>query len=164
MSFKKILIPALVVGLLAGSVVPATAGKKKSNKPKPYTSEEGVILAPHTLLNSATGEVNAVTAKEFEARCAIPATNGIDAYVYEVPAAYQKIEAQIKAIGSSTIGHDLYVFFYDKECNRNPVSISADAATGGANDAEGILPKGTTYVLIADFCCDPATIHYELKP
>lgn len=163
MSFKKILVPVLVVGLLLASVVPATAGKKKA-KPKPYKSEEGMILAPHTLLFSSTGEVNSVTGREFENRCATPATNGIDAYVYEVPAAYQKIEAQIKAVGSSTIGHDLYVFFYDKECTRNPMSLQAGAATGGANDAEGLMPKGTAYVLIADFCCDPATIHYELKP
>lgn len=164
MSLKKILVPILVIGLVAGSMMPATAGKKKKKKPKPYKSEEGMIVAPHTLLFSATGEVNSVTAREFENRCAIPATNGLDAYVYEVPPEYQKIAAKITAKGNSNIGHDFYIFFYDKDCVRNPMSVSASAAIAEKVDAEGVMPKGTAWVLIADFCCDPATLHYELKP
>lgn len=161
MKSRNFIAGAVAIGLVVSLIGPATAGKKK---PKPYSSDEGQIAVAHTMLFSSTGEVNSVTAKEFENTCSIPVSNGLDAYVYEVPAAYQKIQANIEAIGRSSIGHDLYIFFYDKDCVRNPVAVSAASAVGEQSDASGIMPAGTAYVLIASFAGDPVTIHYELKP
>lgn len=167
MTPKKTLVLALVVALCASLSADAVAGKKKKKKkgPKPYTSEEGMILVPHTMLVSSTGEVNSVTAKEFENRCEIPASNGLDAYVYEVPRNYQKIEADIAVKGAAQMGWQLYAFFYDENCARNPQAITPGGTTDFIEqDAEGIMPAGTAYVLVADFLGSPATVHYELKP
>jgi hypothetical protein len=161
MTLKRVLALTTALVLAAGMAGPATAGKKKA--PKPYTSEDGLIVAPHTMLYSSTGEVNSVTANEFENRCAIPASNGLDAYVYEVPKEYQSIEAQIAAHSGATVAWDLYIFFYDKDCQMLPVPIAAQGAVTNA-DAEGPMPKGTTYVLIANFAGEPGTVFYELKP
>jgi hypothetical protein len=158
---KRALAMAVAVAVAATLVTPAAAGKKQG--PKPYTSEDGVIAVPHTLLYASTGEMNSVTGREFEARCAIPGSNGLDAYVYEVPKEYQAIDADIAAIGDAPVGWDLYIFFYDKDCKRNTMTVQAQGAVT-ESDAEGLMPKGTAYVLIADFAGGPATIHYELKP
>ncbi len=159
---SKYILMALVVVMVATLVAPAAAGKKK---PKPYTSPDGVIAIAHTMLYSSTGEVNSITANEFEARCEIPASNGLDAYVYEVPKAYQKIQSNILATADSTaLGHDLYIFFYDKDCALLPTSIQPGAVVGEKNDAEGIMPAGVSWVLLANFAGDPAVVRFELKP
>ena len=160
MSLRKLLLFALTLILGASSLVPAVAGKKG---PKPYKSEEGIILVPHTMLYSSSGEVNSVTANEFESRCAIPASNGFDAYVYEVPKEYQTIQAEITAHGKAQAAWDMYAFFYDKDCKISPTAVAAQGAVTMA-DAEGVMPAGTAYVLLADFAGDPATVSYELKP
>ena len=159
--FRKALVVAIAMLVVVALIGPATAGKKKG--PKPYKSEEGIIAAPHTLLFASTGELNSVTANEFEARCAIPVTNGLDAYVYEVPKEYQKIEAKIAARAKSMVAHDLYAFFYKADCTLQPYSLQA-AGTVHQSDVEGLMPAGTAWVLIADFAGDPATVWYELKP
>ncbi len=158
---SKYMVVALVLALVASLAAPALAGKKK---PKPYTSPDGVIAVAHTMLYASTGEVNSVTANEFEARCEVPATNGLDAYVYEVPAAYQKIQSNITATADSSVGHDLYAFFYDKNCALLPTSVSAGAVVGEKRDAEGIMPAGVSWVLLANFAGDPAVVRFELKP
>jgi hypothetical protein len=161
MALKKTLALAVVLVLGASLVTPAVAGKKKG--PKPYKSEEGIIAAPHTMLYSSTGKLNSVTANEFEARCAIPVTNGLDAYVYEVPKEYQTIQANITAHGAAQVAWDMYAFFYSKDCELNPYAVTAQGTVTMA-DAEGIMPAGTAWVLLADYAGDPATIYYELSP
>jgi hypothetical protein len=159
MAVKRMLVVAMVLGLVAMIGGQASAGKKK---PKPYKSEEATIAIAHTMLFSSTGEVNSVTAKEFENSCAVPTTNGLDAYVWEVPAPYQTSEWTFKGLGQAQVQWSLYAFFYDKACERIG-AISADqAATQG--DAIGVMPAGTAYVLMADFAGDPVTVHYELTP
>lgn len=160
MIVKRMLVLAVVAGLVTMVGGPASGGKKK---PKPYKSEDAVIALAHTVLYSSTGEVNSVTAKEFESSCAIPASNGLDAYVYEVPAAYQKTEWTFKGIGQAQVGWDLYAFFYDKECSRLSV-IAASGAGVSKTDASGVMPAGAAYVLMASFSGDPVTVHYELTP
>lgn len=167
MTLRKTLVVMLVLALCASLSADAMAGKKKKKKkgPEPYTSEEGMILVPHTMLVSSTGEVNSITAQEFENTCAIPATNGLDAYVYEVPEDYQKIEADIVVKGAAQLGWQLYAFFYTEDCERSPIAITPGGTTDLIEqDAEGFMPAGTAYVLVADFLGDPVTVHYELKP
>ena len=156
---KKFVAVILTVLAVAALATPASAGKK----PKPYKSEDGIILVGHTLLYASTGDTNSVTAKEFENTCAIPASNGFDAYVYEVPKEYQTIQANITAHSQAQVAWDLYIFFYDKDCTRNPITIQAQGSVT-KSDASGVMPAGTAYVLIANFAGDPAPINYELKP
>jgi hypothetical protein len=152
---------ALVLVLLVAAMVhPAMAGKKKP-KVKPYKSEPGTIAVAHPVFYDATGSVNSVTAKEFENTCAIPATNGVDAYVFEVPAAYQSITATVKAIGAAQTpaAYDLDVYMYDKDCAQTAKSNN----TG--TDESGVMPAGIAWILVDNYLGEPAvSFHVELAP
>ena len=166
MGLKKTVILMLVVAVAAALVAaPATAAKKKKKGPKPFTSSEGLIAVPHTMLYATSGEVNSVTANEFENNCGIPVSNGVDAYVWEVPAEYQAIDSTIETFSAGD-AYDLYAFFYKDDCTLQAYSLQASGSTGlVAHAPTGIMPAGTAYVLMANFLGDPAAaIHFELKP
>lgn len=155
--FKRFAIVGLVlaVGLVAH---PAVAGKKK---PKPYKSEEVTIAVAHPIFYGQSGSVNSVTAKEFENTCAIPASNGLDGYIFEVPKEYQRIQALTSAIGSSAgaAGFDLDLYYYDAGC------INTLASNTAGTDENGVMPKGTAFIFMHNYLGDPAvTAHLELKP
>lgn len=167
MGLKKTVVLMVIVAMVGALVAaPATAAKKKKKKgPKPFTSSEGLIGVPHTVYYSSTGEVHSVTAKEFENRCVIPASNGLDAYVWEVPAEYQAIESNIETFSAGD-AYDLYAFFYKEDCTLQPYALAASGSTGLVAFApRGIMPPGTAYVVMANFLGDPgAAIHFTLKP
>jgi hypothetical protein len=149
----------VLVLLLAAMVQPASAGKRK--KVKPYKSEEGTIAVAHPLFYDATGSINSVTAKEFEASCATPASNGLDAYVFEVPTAYQSITATVDAIGvpKTPAAYDLDVYMYDKDCAVKGVS------NGEGTDESGVMPAGIAWILVDNYLGEPAvSVHIELAP
>ena len=96
---KKIISAFLVLGLLVAFSGPAVAKKKKG--PKPYTSEEATINVGHPVFYGNSGTLLSATAQEFLNTCAIPQSNGVDAFVYEIPANYAKLSsAAIQAFGS----------------------------------------------------------------
>lgn len=157
------LVGILVLGVLAAPG--AVAGKKKKKKPKPWTSEEGTIGIPHTMLISSTNERNNVTLREFENRCAIPATNGLDGYVYEVPEEYQTIQSNIAALGVAGQTRAFYVIMYDDACEMKLYLSPADAIPSVEGDTKGIMPAGIAYLGIANFFGHPAAnVTVELKP
>lgn len=156
---RRTLALALVL-LLAAMVHPAMAGKKKP-KVKPYKSEQGTIAVAHPLFYDATGSINSVTAKEFETSCATPASNGVDAYVFEVPAAYQSITASVKAIGvaQTPAAYDLDAYMYDKDC-----ALIAKSNSEGT-DESGVMPAGVAWILVDNYLGEPAvSLHIELAP
>jgi hypothetical protein len=154
---KKLIALALSLPLLfVGSN--ALAGKKA---PKPYKSEEVTIAVAHPVFYGQSGAVNTVTAKEFENSCAAPASNGLDAYVFEVPKDYQGMPAEISAIGASAgpAGYDLDIYLYDAACK---TTLAINAA---GTDETGVMPKGTAWILIQNYLGDPGlSAHIELKP
>ena len=89
---KKFIAAFLVLGLLVAFSGPAVAKKKKG--PKPYTSEEATINVGHPVFYANSGTLLSATAQEFLNTCAIPQSNGVDAYVYEIPADYAKLSAR----------------------------------------------------------------------
>ncbi len=158
--FRKGVLLGLVFCLALASS-PAWAGKKK---PKPYKSEEVTILVPHPVFYGATGAVNSVTAKEFENRgCATPTTNGLDAFIFEVPKPYQKIVATVEAKRATTSAptgmYDLDIYLYDVSCKQT-LAFNAEGT-----DESGSIPKGTGWILVHNYLGDPAVRAYiELKP
>ncbi len=164
MKLKNVLAPVLVLALVMGAMTAPSVAAKKKKKPKPYTSEEGVVAIGHTLAMSSTGEANSITLNEFEATCAIPATNGIDAFVYEVPAEYQKITSNVAARAEATATWDLYFLMYDKDCKLLPTYLSPTTTIPNTADTEGIMPPGAAYVAITNFAGPPAIVHWEAKP
>lgn len=156
---RRTMVLGLVLMLVA-TVQPAAAGKKKP-KTKPYKSEEVTIAVAHPVFYGDTDSVNNVTAKEFESSCAVPASNGFDAYVFEVPAGYQTITASVKAIGSARTpaGYDLDVFMYDKDCAVKAVSNAE------GTDETGVMPAGVSWILVQNYLGEPGvSFHIELAP
>lgn len=151
---RKLVAPIAIALLALGPA--AWAG---GSQPKPYKSPEGTIALSHPIFYGDTGTVNTVTAKEFESSCAIPASNGLDAYVFAVPKAYQKIAASVDAVGtdSGPAAYDLDMYFYDKTCKVTGYSNSE------GTDESGVFNKGTAYVLVDDYLGDPnVSVHIEL--
>lgn len=151
----------LVLALIAMLVVPAghaLAGKKK--KPKPWTSEQGTIAIAHPVFYSTSGDIVGVTLQELKNTCAMPVTQGLDAFVVEVPAEYQGIQAFANAVGtdSGAGGYDLDMFFFGKDCS----VLSASQATG--TDELGYMPAGTAFIGVGNYLADPNVgVQVELK-
>lgn len=165
---KKTTALLLTTVTLAASLgAPAAAAKKKAKGPKPYKSEEVTIQLGHTVSYGNSGTIVGLTGQEFLNTCAIPNTNGVDAYVWPVPEAYENVDASIAAIGSGgTAGYDLDLFLFDESCKITLASQSSSP------DETTIMAKGTAYILVYNFGTpstpvggsDPVTAHFELKP
>lgn len=155
---RKLVVALLVVGLVAS---PAMAGKKKkSKKPKPYKSEEVTIAVAHPVFYGSSGTILGVTAQEFMNNCGIPASNGLDAYVFEVPEDYRKVTASVRAIGTpgGPAGYDLDMFTFDEDCQ---VQFAFQAAN---TDESGSMAPGTAYILVYNYLGDPnMSVHIELE-
>jgi hypothetical protein len=163
---KKTLTLLLTVALAASLSGPAAAAKKKKG-PKPYKSEEVTIQLGHTVQYGNSGTVVGITGQEFINSCAIPNSNGVDAYVWEVPESYKNVDATITAFGSGgTAGYDLDIFLFNESCE---VTFASQTTS---SDETAIMAKGTAFILIHNFGSpsspvgggDPATARFELKP
>ena len=156
---KKVIAAILVLGLFVAFSGPAVAKKKKG--PKPYTSEEATINVGHPFLVGYTGTLVGVTPQEFLNTCAIPQSNGFDAYVFEIPADYASLSsASILAVGSygAQVPYDLDLFLFDSNC----ASTGMFQATG--TDESGVITSPTAFALVHNYTGDPVSVHIELKP
>lgn len=162
MTSKRLLAATLVLMLALGAAaLPASAGKKK--KPKPYKADPHSLVVAHTMLQSATGEQNNVTLREFENRCSFPpVTQGLDAVVWEVPKEYQKIQSQIETFTTATQAWDHYFVMYNDKCEAQ-LTAGASGQVGQVS-AGGVMPAGISYVGIANFAGEPADVWWEAKP
>lgn len=155
---KKTLITLVAAALVAAPVGSGALAAKKKKGPKPYVSDEIAIQTGHPAFHGQSGTLVTVTAQEFINTCAIPATNGVDAAVFEVPADYKGRTASIKAIGTGAgpAGYDLDLYLFDETCTEvasfNPTST----------DEVGILTPETAFVLVHDYQPGPVTTHIEL--
>ena len=159
-----LLMTLVLATSLAGT---AAAAKKKPKGPKPYKSEEVTIQFGHTVQYGNSGTVVGVTPQEFINSCALPASNGLDAYVWAVPDEYKNVDATITAFGSGgSVPYDLDIFLFDESCG---ITMASQNTTV---DETTVMQKGTAFILIHNFG-DPATqagggdavtAHFELKP
>jgi hypothetical protein len=140
-SFSIVLLACVLAGAMA---LPADAAKKKRKKRKPpvtYTTKGSFAFA-----NPATLEGAGVTQNELMANCAIPASQGLDGYVIELPAKVTKVASQVTASGGDATGiYDLDMYFYNDACA--PIG----AASSAGDDEVGAMPSGTKYVVVAAF-------------
>lgn len=157
LGMKKLIAVAAALALVA---VPSAASAGKKKGPAPYKSETVAVATGHPVLHSATGTLLSVTAQEFMNTCAIPGSNGLDAYVFEVPAEYQKINAYLSATATapSPAGYDLDAYLFDAECQLT------QAVNAEGTDQEGSVLKGTAYILIHNYLPGPMDAQIELKP
>ena len=151
---RKIIAITAALALLA---VPGAASAGK--KPKPYKSETVTIATGHPVLNSASGSLVSVTGQEFLATCAIPGSNGLDGYVFEIPAEYQKINSYIEGFGASPAGaYDLDIYAFSADCQM------MGALNAEGTDQSGGLLKGTAFVFVHNYLPGPLDVYFELKP
>ena len=142
---RRQLVIVLVACLLGAALaLPAEAKKKKKKKKKPPVTfqTEGSFAAA----NPATIEGYGVTQNEFVNTCAIPASQGLDGYVIELPKKVTKVTSTVTVSGGDASGiYDLDMYFFDKDC------ASKGAASTAGEDETGAMPAGTKYVVVSAF-------------
>lgn len=157
---KKILISAVAASLVAAPLGAGALAKPKKKGPKPYVSPVVDIRAGHPAFHGTSGTLVTVTAQEFIRRCAVPASNGVDAAVYEVPADYKGLQAPMKAVGTgaSVQPHDLDIYLFDESCTE----VAFFNAEG--TDEVGILTPDTAFIVLHNYAPGPVSAHFELTP
>lgn len=141
---RRFLVVALSIGLLGGAVVgPADAKRKKKPKP-PVTFDASGSLSlsnPGDLMAQAS-----VTRQEFVTNCAIPASQGVDGYVIELPPEVSAITANVRVNATATTGlYDLDLYYFSESC-----APMGENSTPEPNEF-GEMPVGTKYVLVNAF-------------
>jgi hypothetical protein len=140
---KRFSRATLVVAIsLVGLLFP-TVGRSNASAAVEFSAEGDIIGG-----NPATqGGLN-VTENSFVISCLAgeypPPSQGVDAYVFQLPEALTQA-ASTRVTGSgSPIGHDLDVYFYDDEC----AFIDNTSMATGSADETGSAPIGTRYVSV----------------
>lgn len=140
-----LLAASIAVGLVGG---PALAGKKKKPKPPaPVTQtitfeEEGTTKVP-ALTNIAFGGVTEMEFAVVHSCGSMPATQGHDGHVVELPEEYRDGKATLKVAGSDATGqYDYNVYLYDADCNLMEPYIEEGA------DPMGAIPAGAQWAVV----------------
>jgi hypothetical protein len=80
-----------------------------------------------------------------QADCGAPASQGLDALVFDLPPAARVAGAAVRLTGSDLLGlHNLDARFYSEDCQL------LGSLAGPAPDEVGTLPAGTRFVVVTD--------------
>jgi putative nucleotidyltransferase with HDIG domain len=108
---------------------------------RPYTAQ-GQLVAPDLLGRLGLG---LTTAGAPGGTCGPSATQGLDAWVFELPAGASGGGAPVKVTGSDLLGlHNLSVAFLSADCH-----VLGQLDTPAADEA-GVLVEGTRYIVVSD--------------
>ena len=108
--------------------------------PAPFTAK-GQLVAPDLFGQLGIGLTN----RGPVGGCGPSASQGLDAWVFELPATAPGAGAPVKVVGSDLLGlHNLAASFLDASCR---VLGQLDTP---APDEAGVLPAGTRYVVVSD--------------
>jgi extracellular elastinolytic metalloproteinase len=142
----------LLLGALVGPAEAAKKKKKKKKKPPVTFTTTGSFAA----MNPATLEGAGVTQNEFLAACSIPASQGVDGFVIELPAKVSKVTSTVNLTGGDATGiYDLDMYFYDESC------ASKGAASSAGTDELGAMPSGVKYVVVSAFWGVQVNFNFE---
>lgn len=135
---RRTIVSVLVLGLLAGaSVGPAGAKKRKPAPPVTFEASGSIAVADVVDAWVVNGPTS-VTIREFTARCAVPLTQGFDAYVVELSDAISKVPADVTLTWTEPVAiANLRMIFTNEECMQT-----------GRGSQEGTFPAGTKYVIV----------------
>lgn len=125
-------------------------------QPDPFTSETNTIVGT----NPAGDQAGGVTENEFAETCSYPpASQGADAWTFEIPTELGRGNATMTAFGEgSPVGHDLDLVFYSRECS------NLGGAASPAADESGAVPFGTRYVVVNQWLGLNTSVHIEVIP
>jgi putative nucleotidyltransferase with HDIG domain len=132
-------------------------GRPKEEEPEP---------APPTY--SATGRIKAgnplspgrggVTLTEFLLSCGLPASQGLDGWVFELPSAFPERSAAASVRGGGTIGdYDLEMRFFSASCD-----FLGSVSTRNADEG-GVLPAGTHFVVVQEARGIDTVVHLSVR-
>ena len=120
---------------------PATPPQPAAPPPPRQFSAQGQLLAPDLLGRIGIGLTN----RGPVGGCGPSGSQGLDAYVFELPADAPAPGAPVKATGSDLLGlHNLAVAFVSEDCE------TVGQLDTSAADEVGVLPAGTRYVVVSD--------------
>lgn len=149
----KKLVVFLLASILVLSVVggPALAGKKKK-KPKPVppapvtqeiTFEAAGTARVPAVTNAAGGGITELEFTVANECASMPATQGHDGFVIELPEEYRDGNATLTVTGSdATTLYDFNVYLYSSECSLMEPYIEEGA------DASGGVPAGAQWAIV----------------
>ncbi|HEV2757811.1 MAG TPA: hypothetical protein VG318_18785 [Actinomycetota bacterium] len=129
LGLKKAVTAAIAIGLLGGAL-PATTQAGPKRKPKKFTAS-GLIAG-----------AGLVTHSNFIAQCPdLPASQGVDAYVVEVPMEFgvKPSEATVKATSVSA-EPTVELSYYSYGCAQGELYVKAPAT----------VPAGTGFIVVQD--------------
>ncbi|HEX2057842.1 MAG TPA: hypothetical protein VHI71_05685 [Actinomycetota bacterium] len=152
-SLMTVLAACLLVG---GLVAPAEAGKKKKPKKAPVTFEEsGSLAVGHPGTVEADG---GIARTEFQQSCAIPTSQGTDGYVIALPPEITAVNSNVTLTGADASGiHDVDMYFFDETC------APSGALSTEAPDEFGLMPAGTSYVLVSAYFGVEVTFDFKAE-
>ena len=139
---RRVTFLAAIASLLAGALsAPAAAAPERFEASGSFAvgREDAAIL----------GGPSNVTKREFRTLCAIPTSQGVEAYVVQLPDALSNIIAGDARVewAQSTPYNDIYMEFYGPDC----ASIGAAGLYDGFDGRTevGSFPPGTRYILVS---------------
>lgn len=143
---RRSLAVLMAACLLSGAAIgTADAAKKKKSKKKPpatFEAKGSLVTANPTDFVAGTS----FTRQEFLATCAVPASQGLDGYVIELPEKFHELSASVLIQGADALGlYDLDLFFFSEDCSARGEQSSSDA------DELGFFPPDTKYIFVSAF-------------
>ena len=137
----KTLIAATLAVTLLGAIAAAPTGAATRRKPKKFTTT-GTIAA-----------AGLVTHYDFLLNCPeVPTTQGVDAYVVEVPADFQAKPSTLTAEADSSVSADpaLEMSFYSVGCDQGDLYVPSGTT----------VPVGTGFIVVQDI--QGGAVEFEL--
>jgi hypothetical protein len=119
---------------------PPTSAPPAPSPPRQFTAQ-GQLVAPDLLGQLGIGLTN----RGPVGGCGPTASQGLDAWVFELPTDAPAAGAPVRVTGSDLLGlHNLTAWFVSEDCT--PLGeLNTEAA-----DEAGVLPAGTHYVVVSD--------------
>lgn len=134
---RRFFVLAVITCLSAGAFAAPAVAKKKPIK---FSTEGAFQIGNPADYMADAGLVR----NEFAQTCAVPASQGTDGFVIELPAAVQKIDADAALEGEdATGGPDMDMYFYDEGC-----MSTGDVATTQLSEY-GVVPAGTKWIVVS---------------
>jgi HD domain len=107
--------------------------------------------------NPLESRLGGVTQHNFEQRCGVPATQGVDGWVFRVPAGLSG-SASAAITGTNSLGgHSLNAYLYSSSCTRVG-SLSSAAA-----DERGRLPDTTAFIVVNETSRPGTTVALSIE-
>lgn len=152
---RRSLVAGLAACLVLGAAVAPAGAKRKPRKP-PVTFEESGSLAlghPGDIVEGTN-----LTRTAFLQSCAIPPSQGTDGYVIALPPAVTAVTTNVTISGGDLTGlYDLDIHFFDESC------ASMGSLSSELSDEFGLMPAGTSYVLVTAFSGAEIAFTFEAK-